>query len=544
MFKKPISSNVLILGSALVLTLGYNTAFFGNVLKAYPVSYPNVLFVSSLGLVLFALIVFLLGLVGNRFTLKPALMLLFPCAALASYFMNTYNITIDRTIVQSVMKTDVRETTDLFSPRQIAYFLFLGVVPAAIIFLLPIKRASFTRELVARGALVAGSLVLVAGLAGLSSDYYASFAREHKILRYYTNPLTFIYSTAVYFKGQNIALDPADREPVGVDAVIPATDKERELVVLVVGETLRSDHLSLNGYTRPTTPELAKRDVVSFVDMESCATSTALSLPCLFAPDERRSFDVDESLTRENLLDVLAHAGVSVLWRDNNSDSKGVAVGEGISFEDFRSHSVNPVCDIECRDVGMLEGLDEYIAGEDAQDILIVLHQMGNHGPAYHKRYPKSFERFTPVCKTNQLEQCSSEEINNAYDNAVAYTDYFLSSVIDFLKQFDDEFQTAMFYISDHGESLGEDGLYLHGMPMLIAPHEQTQVASVMWFGDQYEVDSETMEELSVSSYTHDNVFHTVLGLMEIESSVYQPELDIIRPAKIAGSPIAGASAR
>jgi lipid A ethanolaminephosphotransferase len=235
---------------------------------------------------------------------------------------------------------------------------------------------------------------------------------------------------------------------------------------------------------------------------------------------------VEEAGNTENLLDVLIHAGVHVLWRDNNSDSKGVA--DPSIFEDFRSPDVNPVCDSECRDVGMLAGLSSYIDGQSDGDIVIVLHQMGNHGPAYYKRYPAAFEKFTPACQTNQLENCTDIEIGNAYDNAILYTDYFLAEVISFLKTYDSRFETAMYYMADHGESLGENGLYLHGLPYMLAPETQKHVASIMWFGSSYKVDRQAMRAKANDKISHDNYFDTVLGLMEIDTDVYDPGKDIM----------------
>ena len=218
---------------------------------------------------------------------------------------------------------------------------------------------------------------------------------------------------------------------------------------------------------------------------------------------------------------------MSILWRDNNSDSKGVAVRG--AYEDFRSPRVNPVCDeVECRDEGMLHGLQAYI-DQQKGDILIVLHQMGNHGPAYYKRYPKAFEHFTPVCKTNDLGSCSSEEINNAYDNVIRYTDYFLAKVIELLKQNDHRFETAMLYVSDHGESLGEYGVYLHGMPYALAPDAQKHVPAIMWIGQHMKRDLrlDNMDERRLRRWSHDNIFSTLLGLFEIESEVYDPSKDL-----------------
>jgi lipid A ethanolaminephosphotransferase len=179
----------------------------------------------------------------------------------------------------------------------------------------------------------------------------------------------------------------------------------------------------------------------------------------------------------------------------------------------------------------MLSGLDDYIATHEG-DITIVLHQMGNHGPAYYKRYPQEFERHTPACQSNQLESCAREEIVNAYDNAVMYSDYFLFEVIEFLKPYDGEFSTGMFYMADHGESLGEMGLYLHGLPYALAPEAQTHVASFLWLGAMDANDDKSLKARAREPLSHDNYFHTVLGMMDVETAIYDPALDIVSGVK------------
>lgn len=295
---------------------------------------------------------------------------------------------------------------------------------------------------------------------------------------------------------------------------------------MVVGEAVRADRLSLNGYTRQTTPLLQREDIINFPEMYSCGTSTAVSVPCMFSIFTRDEYSDNNMKSQENLLDVLHHAGVNILWRDNNSDSKGTALR--VPYEDYKSPSRNPICDVECRDEGMLVGLQEYIDRTKYGDILIVLHQMGNHGPAYFKRYPKEFEKFTPVCKTNQLEECSREEIGNAYDNAVLYTDYFLSKVISLLKQNEKSFESAMVYISDHGESIGENNLYLHGLPYFMAPDSQKHVGAILWFGNGFKIDNKALKEKSTEIFSQDYLFHTILGLLEVDTSIYDKTLDIL----------------
>jgi len=318
-------------------------------------------------------------------------------------------------------------------------------------------------------------------------------------------------------------------QTIGADAAIPAADTDRELIILVVGEAARADRFSLNGYGRETNPLLSKEDVIFYPDMHSCDTSTATSVPCMFSNLTRAGFSSKKARERENVLDIAQRAGVSVLWRDNNSDSKGVALR--VPYEDYQDPARNTIFDGEGRDEGMLVGLQNYIDARKSGDILIVLHQMGNHGPAYYKRYPKGFERFTPACQSNQLDQCSPEEIGNAYDNAILYTDYFLSKVIALLKQNDKRFETAMVYMSDHGESLGEFGVYLHGMPYVMAPETQKHIAAIMWFGEGFSIDRNILRKQAGGKYSQDNLFHTILGIMEIQTELYNPQMDILSEA-------------
>ena len=314
---------------------------------------------------------------------------------------------------------------------------------------------------------------------------------------------------------------------VAPDARISERDRHRELIILVIGETARADRFSINGYARDTTPRLREANAISLPDFRSCGTSTAISVPCMFSPRGMARFDPKQAAEEENLLDVLQRAGVNVLWLDNNSDSKGTALR--VPYRDYKSPGTNTVCDTECRDEGMLVPLQDYIDSHPAGDIVIVLHQMGNHGPAYYKRYPPAFEKFQPTCKSKDLGLCSREEIGNAYDNAILYTDHFLGKTIELLKRNDAKFETALFYLSDHGESLGEGGLYLHGLPRALAPESQLHVPAILWFGSGVDgLDREALMRKRQQRFTHDHLFHTVLGFLEIRTSAYKPELDIL----------------
>jgi lipid A ethanolaminephosphotransferase len=531
-----LSTNQVLLAAALFLTAFANQAFFRNLTTTFADTPWGLLHVLSLALVLMCATVLLLAVLAYRPLLKPTLVVLFMVSAASAYFMDTYNVIIDRDMLANVMATDSAETADLLTPKLFLYLGLLGLLPSLLLWRIRIRPASLPRAIGSRLLLTGGALMIMLALVLISSAFYAAFVREHKELRYYANPLTPVYAGYKYVKTR-AKTGPIELAAIGEDALIPEQDIDRELVIMVVGETARADRFSLNGYERETNPNLAQHDVISFTNVSSCGTSTAISVPCMFDIYDHENFSSSESEATENALDVLHHAGVTVLWRDNNSNSKGVA--DRMPIEDFRSPETNPVCDTECRDVGMLSGLQEYIDQQESGDILIVLHQMGSHGPAYFKRYPSEFHVFVPTCDSSQLDSCSASEIGNAYDNTILYTDHFLGQVIDLLRSYDDRFETVMFYASDHGESLGESGVYLHGLPYWLAPDAQTRVPVILWFGSNYhDVDVAAMRQLRDTPLSHDNLFHTLLGLFEIDSGVYDGTLDMLQKSReLAGTP-------
>jgi len=524
--KISITKSKLIIYSAVFFILFSNMAFYSNTLIFYRINLDNVVFLMSLVLVSSSLIVLTLSLVCFKYTIKPILILTLVLSSLASYFMDNYNIIIDETMIQSFFSTDSAESMDLFTIDMLLYISLLGILPSVVVYKINIEYQRFGKEIVNTLKLLGLSLTTILLIIVLMGDYYATFFREHAILRSYTNPTTFIYSSAKYFS-QFFTVNDIPFKTIGLDAKVVTYENKRKLVIFVVGETARSDKFSLNGYQRDTNSLLQKENVISLSNFWSCATSTAISVPCMFSIYNEQNYNEQKVQATENVLDVLQHAGVNVLWLDNNSDSKGVALR--VPYKSFKTADVNPICDSECRDEGMLVNLDEYINNIDSGDIFIVLHQQGNHGPAYYKRYPAEFEKYKPACNTNQLENCSLQEIKNAYDNAISYTDYFLSKVINLLKNNSSIFNSSMFYVSDHGESLGENGLYLHGMPRLFAPDSQRHVAAIMWFSNNaYDLNCSLLDENKNIKFSHDNIFHTILGLMEVKTVVYKKEMDVV----------------
>lgn len=526
---KKIAPHHLIIIISVVFNLFYNLSFYHNVIEVYPLStFQNVLFVSSLFVVFTCVTIVILSLLCYQYTIKPTLILLLLLSSACAYFMDTYHVIIDDVMIDNIVKTDTAEAFDLLSMKQGLYILLLGIVPALWVFRLNIIKQTIKQAVFTKVILIVTSLAIIASCVLTQGDYYSSFLRENKSLRNYSNPTYYIYSIGKYVANL-VKSDEKHFVEIGTDAHIYPVVPDRELIIVVVGETARADHFSLNGYSKKTNPRLEQEDIINFPNMWSCGTSTAVSVPCMFAHASKDHYKSGKAKSTSNVLDIAQKSGVNVLWLDNNSSSKGVA--DRVEYHNYKSPDTNPVCDIECRDIGMLSNLQSYIDAHPDGDILIVLHQMGNHGPAYYKRYPKEFERFTPTCKTNQLDQCSDEEINNAYDNAILYTDHFLAETINLLKDNDNNFETAMLYVSDHGESLGENGLYLHGLPYLLAPDNQKHVPMVMWFGQHFDMETDdiaALKQRANNKYSHDNVFHTLLSFVEVQTDVYEPSLDIL----------------
>lgn len=532
--KREVTTTKIILFTSLFFVLFGNLTFFQNVLLVYPLSLNNIGFLISLAVGVVAVVVFLLTFVTSKYTTKLVLISLLITSSFTAYFMDNYNVVIDHIMIQNMVETNWAETSDLLSLKLLYYFLLLGAFPSLFVYRIKIKSYSFKKTVLFKIRDNVISTIILFAVVISFSQFYTSFFREHKPLRYYINPTYYIYSGGKYlnrtFNTHKTTVSPLGQDAHVVELDDNGNDDHTELIILVVGEAARADHFSLNGYERETNPLLKQENIINFSNMYSCGTSTSYSVPCMFSIFPRKKFSNKKGEENENILDVLAHTGfVDILWRDNNSNSKGVAIR--VPYEDYKTPENNTICpDGECRDEGMLVGLDRYIAQHKGRDILIVLHQMGNHGPAYYKRYPKEFERFTPVCTTNQIDKCSMEEITNAYDNALLYTDYFLSKVINFLKKYNATHETAMFYLSDHGESLGENGIYLHGLPYIMAPESQKHIAALMWFGDEIskDIDLNKVRLNKDENYSQDNLFHTLLGIFEVETDIYEKEMDIL----------------
>ena len=483
-----------------------------------------------------------IGLLAWGRALKPVLGVMLLAGAAGVYFMWSYGIVIDTTMLVNVLQTDPREAGDLLNWRMAAALLLLAAPPLVWLLRRPVRRLGWWRQLWHGVLLILAAVLVGVGSLLLVFQDFAATMRNHTQLRYLINPLNSLYAVAD-LTTRPLRMDTHTLAPLGRDAQLGtsyATQAQPPLLVLVVGETARAANFTLNGYERPTTPLLsARQDLANAPDAWACGTSTAASLPCMFSHLGRAEFGKRKT-DAEGLLDVLQHAGLGVVWIDNQSGCKGVCdrVTE-IGTARLADAQLCPGGD--CQDTIMLRDLDAHIAAlppeRRARGVVVVLHQMGSHGPAYAKRSLPAHKRFTPECQTNALQQCSREQVVNAYDNSIVATDFFLNATIEWLQARAHQAQTALLYVSDHGESLGENNLYLHGLPYAIAPDVQKHVPWIAWLSPALQARSGVttaclQREWAHQRLSHDNYFHSVLGLLDVHTSVYQDSLDAFAPCR------------
>ena len=462
-----------------------------------------------------------------KWTVKPLSIFFLLFNSGVFYFVKNYHVAVDEEMLRNVLQTNPHETAELLNFTLFAYILALGGIPSFIICRLKFTETSVLKQ---RGGLLALCLLLFAAIIVPNSKDVAQFARNNKPVKYLLIPVNYIGAVSSTVK-HNLRANHKFT-PIGADSHFTkywVNDKPM-LLVFVVGETARAANFSLDGYARATNAPLQPYlpNILNFTNAVSCGTSTAVSVPCMFAKDNRTEFDNGSLDYTENVLDIFKKNGWRVVWLENNSDCKGVCTR-------VETYSPCPSGAGTCFDSILTKEMQKQLA-KPAQNTVLVMHQAGSHGPTYYKRYPKEFSRFAPVCNTEKLNQCSVEEIVNTYDNTLLYTSQNLADVIALLQNDYPQYNSLLFYVSDHGESLGEYNVYLHSAPYVIAPKEQKHIPFFIWAADStlntLKIDKQCMESAENEAISHDNVFHTLLGIGGISAQEYKQPLDLTYKCK------------
>ena len=503
-------------------------------LKAY-------LFVFATGCVLVALYNLIFQIINWKWTVKLFSIILIFIGGFSAYFVGSLGVLITPDQIQNSIQTDAKEAADLLSMRFIVWALLGVLLPILVLCWIKIKPEPLSKVLIKKAISAVASFAVILGLLFIFYVDYAAIFRENRSIKGMISPQNVIASSYSYFHKKA----PKKNLPLlayGEDAHLnstAATDALPKLMVLVVGETARAESFSLNGYARNTNPELSKQaQLINFSQVSSCGTATAVSVPCMFSGMPRKQYDERLASHREGLLDVAQRAGYKVTWMSNNSGCKGVC--DRVEQYQIPEEIKQKWCVAnECKDGILVDALTDYIGKipkDDQTPRLVVLHQLGSHGPAYYKRAPDEFRHFKPFCDTNAIQGCSSEQLVNVYDNSIVYTDHILNQVIEVLKK-QSHYRTGFWYLSDHGESTGERGMYLHGAPYAMAPSQQTHVPMMMWFSDQWAANAADqvacLSRQKSTELSQDNLFPSLLSLLDVKSEVIDINNDMLQRCKV-----------
>lgn len=534
--KISLSATSLLALAAAYFAFVLNFPFIKQVFQLYqPIGTLHDYFIYTIPFILWAACNVLFQLIALPFVHKIIMPILLLISAAVSYNTLFFNVYFNRDMLDNVLQTTPAESARMLSVSYVMWLICFGIIPAILYVKARVLRQNIGRELWQRSASIVLSILMILAVASVFYQDYASFFRNHNNLKHTIVPSNFIGATVSkikYLRKENLPY-----LALGQGSHLHKPDNFRHVTVIVLGETTRAQNWGLNGYPKQTTPKLAARlargePIINFSDVKSCGTATALSVPCMFSSLTRETYDEARANRQDNLLDTLQTAGVDVHWVENNSDCKGVC--KNIPTTNTIELNLPEFCtDGECLDNIMLPEMDKALNSSN-KDTVLVLHTIGSHGPTYFERYTAAEKVFTPTCDTKEINRCSNEQIANTYDNGIIYIDQFLDKVIEKLAARDD-WESTLFYVSDHGESLGENGVYLHGTPYAIAPKEQTSVPMLMWFSPTWvknePFDLGCLKNRASQPFSHDNVFHTVFSMMDTDlASVkqYDNSLDIL----------------
>jgi len=461
---------------------------------------------------------------------KPAGILLILLTATMHFFADRYGVLYDTSMLRNIFATNPTEAGELITAGLIWDVTWRSALPVTAILLLPLPRAPLRTQIWSKIITLCVCISVTAACMALNFKSFSSTTRNHKGFRHLVLPSSPLVSMG-RLAAQAEYVDPHNKDLVDPEAVRP-DDQEKRLpltLVVVVGESVRAANWGLSGYSRQTTPRLAalpSDEVFNFPYAVSCGTNTAVSVPCMFSIHGRANYDESKIRRTESIPEMLARLGVHAVWIDNQSGCKGVCdtIPHHMTGDLLKRQGDGGLPD------GALADALEKVLRNDKKDELILLHMLGNHGPAYFRRYPREFQQFTPPCTSNDLATCTQESIVNAYDNAILYTDHLLERLIRRLEQLKGR-RVALIYVSDHGESLGEKGIYLHGLPYLIAPEQQIRVPFFIWMPastrESLGIDRKCLTSHVMQPTHHDALSHTLMGFFDVRSKVYQERMDI-----------------
>lgn len=492
-------------------------------------SSQGILQIVSVEIVQFLLLAYLviaMSVFGVR-AMKATAMLLFAVNATAYYFMTEFGVLMTSGMMANILGTHTREVTDLLHVGLFVHLFIYAIIPIALIWMVEIQVVRFWWRMLGGTSL----LFILGGWLYATSHTWLWYDRHLTSLGARVLPWSYVVNTGrhLYYKSlserRQVVLPKAE--------FIKETPGRKQIVVLVIGEAARADNFSLYGYERDTNPFTAQENIAAIPVGLSCGTSTLVGTACILTHE---GSEASETTTNEPLPNYLMRHGIETIYRTNNNGLPPIKSTSRKWSADIAKSCTGDDCPAERLDEALMYGLANELRQSDSDKIFVLLHLFGSHGPAYFEQYPKEFEQFSPVCKTVQVADCSYEELVNAYDNSIRFTDYLLAGLIKDLQSFPDT-DSTMIYVSDHGQSLGEAGVYLHGLPNAIAPAFQRRIPFLVWMSDGFQQSRGLTNSaiIPAEGFPHDFPFHSVMGAFNMRSDIYKPQFDLFnldRPAQ------------
>ncbi|WP_064792320.1 phosphoethanolamine transferase [Shewanella woodyi] len=539
---KILTINQFTLTIAIFYVCIFNVPFFYIVQKGVEKQAEvDPFFIASIPLFLTFVLSFIFSLFSVKYLLKPIFIAMTILSSSVFFAALQYGVVFDTGMIENMAQTNQAEAFTYINFSSVLNFILTGLIPAFLIWKVKIAYKPFMKEAIHKLGFMLMMLIGVGVIGFFYYQSYVAFGRNNDELKRFIVP-TYVIASIAKYTNRHYFQTPLNYQQQGLDAVNTHTNStgKPNLMVLVVGETARAKNYEYYGYDKPTNSHTKKHGVTAFKNMTSCGTATAVSVPCMFSNMKRENYDARRAQAQDGVLDVLDHAGIQQVWLDNDSGCKGVC--DRIANITIKQDSSPELCDgHSCYDQVLLDQLDKELAKVEHRDTLIALHIMGSHGPTYYLRYPQEHKRFVPDCPRSDIQNCSDQALMNTYDNTILYTDYIISQVIDKLKAESEKFNTGMIYMSDHGESLGEKGLYLHGSPFVVAPDEQIKIPMLTWFSPSFVTENRLDqvclgEKANKGGFSHDNLFDSLLGIMNIKTSVYDKKLDLFNSCRLGAS--------
>ena len=480
----------------------YHIPFFRLVLKNIEGGFNGVMITGGLALIMLALNYFFYYLVmrPGKTAGKCILAFMFIGDAISLYFVNTYEVLITDKMMGNVFNTQFSEASGFFSFSFVLYVLMLGILPSAWLFLQKIDYGSWKRYF----ANIGGALAVVLAVAFANMQNWTWIDRNSTELGSLLMPWSYTVNSVRFYNGEKKRNQKEIPLPDGF-----ITDENKDVCILIIGESARRANFSLYGYEKETNPLMAKDSVTAFI-ADASATYTTAGVKAILSHEPGGKL-------YEILPNYLDRTGIDVTWRTSNWGEPPVHIEK--YHKTGQLHEMYPEADSRYDGI-LLAGLKEVIESSEKDKVLIILHTGTSHGPTYNKKYPAEFEIFTPVCNTVEMSKADPEELMNAYDNTILYTDYLVHSAIEILRGLTDR-RGCVIFVSDHGESLGENNLYMHGVPMSMAPKEQIEIPFIVWTSDR------NVKQLDNVGHYH--VFHSVLDFFHIDSPIFNEEMSIFK---------------